>query len=145
MLATRGPDGIAKHHPCKNVVRAYRATVLMAARYGRFLEFGEKADTFMSLDRFADEALWTEDAESFFSHVDGLPHHYYLHLLHAAAIVAAHHPEPRFVDRWRWFYEKGCDDMHLVPEPVEVMNERLGDWSRKHWASPLPPAPAKGE
>jgi hypothetical protein len=24
VLATRGPDGVAKHHPCKDVVRAYR-------------------------------------------------------------------------------------------------------------------------
>jgi hypothetical protein len=75
LLASRGPDGIAKHHPCKNVVRAYRGTVLLAARYGRPLRWGEKADTFMSLDRIARSELWDEDVKAYFDSVDQLPHH----------------------------------------------------------------------
>jgi hypothetical protein len=52
LLAARGPDGVTKMHPCKGVVVAYRGCVLLAAKYGRELRFGERADSFMSLDAF---------------------------------------------------------------------------------------------
>ena len=79
-LAGRGPDGIAKSHPCKPVQIAYRASVFVAAKYGRCLEWGERADSFMSLDVFANDRAWYETTLAFFTHVDDLPHHYLLHL-----------------------------------------------------------------
>lgn len=127
LLAARGPDGIAKHHPCKNVVRAYRATVLVAAARRRPLEWGERADSFMSLDRFADDRSWHNDVVYFFDNVDELPHHYLMHLMHGAEIVGYHHPDVRFRRRWIGFYEAVCDDAHVMPESQGQLDRRLND------------------
>lgn len=137
MLAARGPDGIAKDHPCKDVQRAYRGCVLMAARYGRMLRWGEKADSFMSLDRFADIMAWATIVHSFFETIDDLPHHFIMHLLHGAEIMGYKHPEVLFRARWLSFYNKGCYDMHMNPETQKQMDNRLSDWSRKHWNSEI--------
>lgn len=132
-LAGRGPDGVAKVHPCKAVVIAYRATVFVAAKYGRSLRWGERADTFMSLDRFADDRCWDEDVRKFFEHHDELPKHYLAHLMHGAQILGYKHPEERFRNRWRDFYLALVDSLHLAPESEEQMDLRLGDWDRKFW------------
>lgn len=86
-LAARGPDGIAKNHPVKRIQRAYRGTVLVAAKYGRCLKWGEKADSFMGLDDFADSEAWRAIIEEFFLTADSLPHHFYMHLIHGAEIL----------------------------------------------------------
>ena len=135
LLAARGPDGLAKSHPCKDVQRAYRGTVLLAARYGRSLEWGERADSFMSLDQFADAAVWQDVIDSFFFWVDDLPHHFLMHLLHAAEIIGYKHPDVRFRSRWNEFYRRAVHDLHLNPETEEQMDARLSDWDRKHWAT----------
>lgn len=127
LLAARGPDGVAKYHPCKNVVRAYRGTVLVAAARKRTLDFGEKADSFMSLDRFAEESLWAEDCKMFFDVIDELPHHYLMHLMHGAEILGYKHPDVRFGNRWIKFYYQMCEDMHLPPEAEVELNLRLND------------------
>lgn len=133
LLGARGPDGIAKAHPCKRVQRAYRGTVLVAARYGRCLEWGEKADTFMSLDEFADERLWDSIVKDFFQHADDLPHHFYMHLIHGTEIAGYKHPEGRFRSRWSTFYNLCVREFHLMPESVQEMDARLSDWQREHW------------
>lgn len=129
MLAARGPDGIEKHHPCKNVVRAYRGTVLVAALRRRTLEWGELADSFMSLDRISDDELWADDMRAYFSSVDGLPHHYQMHLLHGAEILGYKHPDERFRKQWSAFYLLGVFDLHLSPESEEDMDARLNDFA----------------
>lgn len=135
LLASRGPDGVGKNHPCKSVVRAYRGTVLKAALYGRELKFGEAGDTFMSLQRFADEVLWKSDIRAFYDYVDELPHHYTMHLLHGAEIIAYKHPNSVYRSRWMMFYERGCTDMHLPIETEAAMDDRLSDWQRELWDS----------
>lgn len=127
LLAARGPDGIAKAHPCKAVVRAYRGTVLVAAARRRPLEWGERADSFMSLDRFGDSTAWANDLVVFFDNVDDLPHHYLMHLAHGAEIAGYKHPDERFRRRWRSFYENVCDDMHVIPETERELDLRLND------------------
>lgn len=132
-LAARGPDGIPKKHPCKDVVRAYRGTVLVAARLGRCLRWGEDADTFMSLADMADLEAWTGHVRWFFQTVDQLPHHYVLHLGHGAEIIGYKHPDERFRNTWLEFYHELCRDMHMSPETENQMDERLNDWERKAW------------
>jgi hypothetical protein len=134
LLASRGPDGVGKYHPCKAVVRAYRGTVLVAAKYGRPLDWGEKADTFMSLERFANDAVWRQDVDAFLDAHDELPKHYLAHLMHGAQIVGFKHPDDRFRSRWSGFYHQLVDVFHLNPETEEEMDERLGDWNRDHWS-----------
>lgn len=133
VLAARGPDGVRKYHECKDVVRAYRATVLKAAYFGRSLAWGEGADGFMSMDVIADDLGWRNAVLRFFASVDELPHHYYLHLAHGAEILGYKHPDMRVRNAWRHFYEKCCDDMHVTPETEAEMERRLGDWGQAHW------------
>ncbi len=133
LLGARGPDGVAKKHPCKQVQIAYRGSVLLAAKYGRKLRWGERADTFMSLDVFADIDAWTAVVQDFFAHADELPHHYLMHLMHGAQILGYKHPDERFRDRWFSFYRAMVHDLHLTMETEAQMDERLGDWARTHW------------
>lgn len=134
LLAARGPDGIEKHHLCKGVVRAYRGTVLIAAKYGRELTWGERADTFMSLDAFAIQDSWRQAVDAFIDCHDSLPKHYIAHLMHGAQIVGFKHPDPRFRQRWSDFYLQMVEVFHLNPETEAQMDVRLGDWNRDHWS-----------
>lgn len=133
LLAARGPDGIAKTHPCKRVQQAYRATVLIAARYGRSLHWGERADTFMCLGDFSDDRAWRAIVDGFFQTADDLPHHFLMHLLHGAEILGYKHPNRDFRDRWGDFYRRGVKEFHLTPETEQQMDARLSDWGREHW------------
>lgn len=133
MLASRGPDGMPKYHPCKPIHVAYRGTVLVAAKYGRLLEYGERADSFMSLETFADDHLWGSAIEKFFANHDELPHHYLKKLMHGAEIVGYKHPDQRFRKRWNGFYVSMVSEMHLSIETEAEMDRRLGDWGRESW------------
>jgi hypothetical protein len=137
LLAARGPDGIAKSHPSKRVQRAYRACVLHAAYEGGLMQWGQGHDhnTFMGLDEFGNNVLWQANIHWFFMSADDLPHHFLMHLLHGAEILGYKHPDERFWQRWRDFYLKGCEEMHLTPETESEMDERLNDWNREHWVT----------
>jgi hypothetical protein len=134
VLAARGPDGVGKYHPCKEVVKAYRAFVLKSARLGRQLKYGEGLDTFGSLITFP-TAEWENAVADYFNNMDSLPHHYHLHLLHGAEILAYKHPERLVRGRWLEFYHRGCEDMHMNPEREESLDVRLGDWFQSKWES----------
>jgi len=139
LLAARGPDGIAKSHPCKAIQRAYRGTVLVAAKFGRPLYWGEKADSFMSLDEIASWERWQYLVEDYLRFVDSLPHHFIMHLLHGAEILGYKHvaepgqPEGVMRQRWLYFYHQGCRDLHLAFETEAQMDDRLNDWGQKDW------------
>lgn len=133
VLALRGPDGIPKHHACKDIQRAYRGSVIQAARFGRMLEWGEAADSFMSLEIIADPGAWELAVARFFREIDALPHHFIAHLAHGAQILGHKHPDWRFQSRWLGFYERWCDDLHVNRENEAQMDQRLGDWGRTDW------------
>lgn len=133
MCAMRGPDGIGKSHPCKDVVRAYRGTVLIAAVSGRELAWGEKGDSFMSLDMFGHASAWSACVRLFFETVDELPHHYLLHLVHGVQILGYKHPHTDFRSRWLEFYGRAVRDMHFSIETEAEMDTRLNDWDRHYW------------
>lgn len=135
-LAGRGPDGIEKHHTCKLVHVAYRATIFLAGKYGRSLAWGERADNFMSLDLFANPDAWRAAVEDFFRAWDTLPAHYVKHLMHGVEILGFKHPDPRFRERWGALYLRFAEEFHVNPETEAQMDRRLGDWERKHWAAP---------
>lgn len=134
VLACRGPDGVGKFHPTKQVVARYRATVLKAAYLGRPMRIDEGDDTtFMTLIKFSDDGYWGALVRDFFDNVDELPHHYYMHLMHGAQIAGYKHDNPMMRQRWRAFYLLCCHDLHLYPEDETQMDERLGDWGHKFW------------
>lgn len=133
LLASRGPDGIPKSHPCKDVQRAYRGTVLVAGRYGRLLYLGEAADTFMSMDLIANQREWARVVKAFFHEVDSLPLHFVMHLLHGAEILGYKHPDWIIRERWSHFYQEGVRELHLAVETEDQMDARLADWGREEW------------
>lgn len=137
VLGCRGPDGIAKFHPTKEIVARYRATVLKAAYLGRPMRVDEGDDTtFMTLRYFSDDDSWVILCRDFFDHVDSLPHHYYMHLMHGAEIAGYKHPVELFRNRWLGFYHRSCHDLHLTPETETLMDDRLSDWQQRHWDLP---------
>lgn len=133
LLATRGPDGAEKHHPCKDVQRAYRATVLVAAKYGRMIEYGEHVDNFMSLRSFGNDIQWAAEVDNWFNNIDCIPHHFSMKLLHATEILGYMHPDERFRERWLAFYMRGVHELHLSPESELQLRMRLSDWRRADW------------
>ena len=135
LLAGRGPDGIEKKHPCKPVHIAYRACVFLAAKYGRQLHWGERADSFMSLDVFTSDELWAKAVKAFFDGWDTLPAHYVKHLMHGVEILGYKHPDERFRTRWLAFYLALVESFHLNPESEAEMDKRLGDWDRADWGA----------
>lgn len=64
---------------------------------------------------------------TYLRHVDELPHHFQLHLMHAAEILGYKHPDPDVNGFWRAFYLAIVKDAHLRPETEETMDHRLGD------------------
>jgi hypothetical protein len=134
VLGCRGPDGIAKFHPTKLIVARYRATVLKAAYLGRPMRVDEGDDTtFMTLIGLSDDAEWMAICKQFFDHVDEVPHHYYMHLMHGAEIAGYKHPHELFRRRWNGFYLRSCHDLHLNPETEPEMDRRQREASEKAW------------
>lgn len=155
--AIRAPDGIRKDHPIKVLMRWYRRCILLSAFDGRTLlsPFEDGGGSFtgpfsrahaldMGLLRgVTDETgkaydapgMWSQVRREVFGwtrdlylrHVDELPHHFQLHLMHAAEIVGYKHPEAWIADWWLTFYRKIVNDAHLYPESEEQLDERLSD------------------
>lgn len=133
LLAARGPDGINKDHPCKEIQRAYRATVLVAARYGRMLRLNGEGDSFMSLAAIIEDTMWDYTVDRFLHTIDDLPHHFIMHLMHGAEILGYKHPERWLQERWLHLYFRMCEDMHLATETEGELDTRLCDWDRASW------------
>ena len=138
LTAIRGPDGCPKDCPAKVIVRAVRRCILISARSKITLALLEPGGgEFMRPMPFVDpsghataeEASIRLHVRSYFATTDELPHHFQMHLLHAAQIIGYYHPvfdQDGRDKRWLGlhFYEAGVNDMHLEPEPLEVMQAR---------------------
>lgn len=127
MSAVRGPDGIRKDHPVKVLCRWFRRSILISAFEGKPIldpytkgggSFTGPLDVSKSIHDYIDIYL---------RHVDELPHHFQLHLMHAAEIVGYKHPDEMVRKFWHTFYLRVVNDAHLMPESEEAMDKRLGD------------------
>lgn len=145
LTAIRGPDGLPGKHPAKFLLRWYRRCILVTAFegyvFGEGLEdafkpgggnftgpvFPVEPDTNLNYRVALDGVL-----EDYLDVVDEIPHHFYLHLMHATEILGYKHPTPEVREWWHSAYLKLVRDMHLNPETAEQMDRRLGD-SEKHW------------
>lgn len=129
IAAVRGPDGIRKDHPVKVLCRWLRRSILKSAFDGAELsnpyQLGGGSFTgpcFTGEVKDLDHA-----AQLYLRSVDELPHHFQLHLMHAAEILGYKHPTEFTRKWWNKFYLMVVNDGHLFPESENLMDLRLGD------------------
>lgn len=128
ITAVRGADGIPKTHVSKYLLRWLRRCIMLSAfdrvalmtdphdtRGGNFTGPIPRGKTLEML------------AEEYFTDHDGVPHHFHLHLIHAAEILGYKHPINQTRLFWFQFYYKAARDMHMTPETEEELDFRLGD------------------
>jgi len=156
LSAIRGPDGFAKHHPVKGLLKFYRRCVLISAFESSAIDnpydIGGGSFTGPSLELFFGNEwsyIKTKEGETFrperwreamFSIVSDFIHsrdemtlHYYVHAMHAFQILGENHPNNEVADFWQGVYLRMVNALHLMPEPVEELNRRLSDNS-KEWS-----------
>jgi hypothetical protein len=144
LTAVRGPDGLPKYAGVKFLLRWYRRCILVSSLDGEVLTnpIDPRGGSFMG-PSFTREALrgnydegWQDPMNEILSQylreLDGVPHHFQLHLLHSFEIVGYKHPD-RWIGSWfRKAYERLVHDMHLWPETEEQLDARLND-TRAGW------------
>jgi hypothetical protein len=147
LTAVRGPDGIAKYHSVKYLLRWFRRCTLVSSLDGRvlFTPFETCGGSFMGpsydvehspIGDVCDLIDWPRRMNHFVSDylraTDELPHHFQLHFMHAVQIVGYKHDVPEIRAWWQGVYLRLVHDMHLWPETEAQMDARLGD-DRSAW------------
>lgn len=146
MTATRAPDGLRKDHPVKVILRWYRRCILLSAFDGAVLGTphvsGGGSFTGPFTHRHADAMgiasntslphRFDEVRKVYLRHVDEMPHHFQLHMMHGAQILGYKHPNVQHRRWWNEFYLMIVNDAHLFPESEVLMDMRLGD-SERQW------------
>lgn len=138
LTAVRGPDGVAKYHPVKFMLRWYRRCTLLNSLEKRVVhtpyELGGGSFTGPSYNvkglphpNHDWEIPMNELFETYLKATDELPHHFQLHFMHAAEIVGYKHPNDRTRVWWNCIYTELVRDFHLYPESERQMDERLSD------------------
>lgn len=133
----RGPDGVPKYHSSKYIIRWFRRAILISSFLGRAIDNpGEEDGGSFYGPSCAAEDNWepsmTERLDHYMRDIDAIPHHFHLHLMHAAEIVGYKHPNERIRAWWLFFYRRLAHDMHLWPETETQLDARLGD-TRGGW------------
>ena len=143
LTAVRGPDGQPKYGAVKMLLRWYRRCVLLSAMDGKVLEtpYDDNGGSFTgpSLSNTFDDGPddpWEQGMDTivdeYLRTLDALPHHFQMHFMHAVEILGYQHPDERPRAWWHSVYLRLVNDMHLHPETLEELNERLGD-DRSGW------------
>lgn len=135
LTAVRGPDGVAKYHPVKFMLRWFRRCTLLNSLTKAVMktpyEFGGGSFTGPSYAPTTREHDWYEPMDNVFADylksLDELPHHFQLHFMHAAEIIGYKHPDTTIRIWWLHVYDELARDMHLTSETEETMDKRLGD------------------
>jgi len=132
ITACRGPDSLSKNHISKQLCRWMRRCFLYSA-------FEKKVFTTpyqRGGGSFTGPCVATDDRgkicidaalDQYLKSVDEVPHHFHLHLMHAAEILGYKHPYWPHRKWWNKVYVRIVKDAHLNPETEEQMDKRLGD------------------
>lgn len=159
---SRGPDGLVKYHPAKYIMRWLRRCILVSAMDKKVFytpyDRGGGSFTGPSFELTKEEEELSDDPTGnppnffdwrmrmdqlvarYLQELDGVPHHFHMHLMHAAEILGYKHPDI-FIRTW-WkdmVYIRLVHDAHLWPETEEQLDRRLGD-SREQWLERADPA-----
>lgn len=153
LCALRGPDGISKYGAAKLLLRWLRRCVLLSAIEGRVLTnpYDKSGGSFTgpsirqlnSDDEEGFLAPWGEHmmvhVNEYLRQLDGLPHHFHMHFMHAAEILGYKHPEGEVRTWWNCVYKRFVIDLHLHEESEAELDSRLGD-NRAGWLARSDPA-----
>lgn len=132
----RGPDGVAKTHPSKNLCKWFRRCVVVSAFDKKALDNpyhpGGGSYTGPSIastmeNQFNWEVAMDDVVKEFIVSQDSLPLHYYLHMVHCFEIIGYKHSDERIRKWWNKTYNRVCHDMHLHAETEEELDNRLND------------------
>jgi hypothetical protein len=144
MSAIRGPDGIAKKHKCKPLIRWFRRCILVSAFEGIAIDNpyhpggGSFTGPSCGIPIRTFSQTWEDvirGAESdFVDSRDELPFHYILHFIHAIEIIGYKHPDQQIADYWLSLYSRLVVAMHMREESQKDMDFRLSD-NEKNWMS----------
>jgi len=124
LSALRNEDGIEKGHPSKNLIRWFRRCVVLSAFDGKALTDPNEEGGGSYTGPVADIEV---AADQFLRARDGMALHYFAHAMHAFEIIGYHHPDDKIRTFWNGVYIRMAYALHLRPESLEEMNERLGD------------------
>lgn len=136
LASVRGPDGVAKEHPSKNIVRWYRRCILISAFDNRPINdpydpgggsFTGPSCSKGNLPALTWQTLMTRNFDKFLETRDELNLHYYQHFMHSIQIVGADHTDHEIRDWWSTCYSRMVDVLHLKPESDIELGLRLGD------------------
>jgi hypothetical protein len=147
LTAIRGPDNVPKYGPTKMLLRWFRRCILYSAMDRKILktpyEFGGGSFTGPNYEATTFTHDWRPLMDDIVSEhlrlLDGLPHHFQMHFLHAAEICGYKHPDVEARAWWNRTYARLVHDLHLWPETEEQLDRRLGD-SREQWLERNDPA-----
>lgn len=145
LTAVRGPDGLSKYNSVKMLLRWFRRCTLLSAMDGCALTnpYTSNGGSFTGPSLEFDGGIWENGmnklVDEYLKVLDGIPHHYQLHFMHASEIIGYKHPDRRIRDWWNNLYFRLVNDMHLHPESQQELDERLGD-NREGWLKRADPA-----
>lgn len=117
MSAIRGCDNEQRNSPTKLLIRNLRAAVLVC-HCGDPL----KAATFIETSSIEELSRRMNNVRK---DMDHLPHHFVMHLCHAAEIIGYKHPDSTISRIWREFYFTMVKCFHMNPETEEGLDLRL--------------------
>lgn len=120
MTCMRGPDGMDKHVPAKAIIRYLRGTICKPAGDWN----GKNNNDFM----WGEYRFFNAYAVRFWEDHDSYPHHFIMHLVHCAEVIAYCYPDKEISNHWWEFYVSACKSFHMVPEARLDMHERLNDF-----------------
>lgn len=138
MLATRGPDSLPKDTPAKEILHYLRGAIIKPAYFDFYKEDGfmniDYGEVTYEQDHYNNDTdiiyqnfgwRFVECGDEFFRHVDELPHHFYMHIIHAAEVLGYKFPDERVMRCWYDFYGCACKSFHMNPETLEQLDQRL--------------------
>lgn len=120
----RNADGIAKHHPQKELIKWFRRCILKSAFDGRHLTIpqepggGSFTGPVPDIERALDSFIWARDEMTL---------HYFAHSMHAFEILGYKYPHAFYRAFWHRAYLRCVDAMHMLPETEAMMDRRLCD------------------
>lgn len=130
LTAIRGADTSPREAAIKTLARYYRSTVIHGLNddpqtFLKLCDY-ENDDDRKSVIRLMEEVLRDHDA---------FPHHYLMHLIHAAEIVGYFHPNDACAATWESFYRRFCNKLHMRCESKSEIVARLCEVSESKFAA----------